>query len=96
MSIVAGKKREYIHLGIDERNNTTLRDDDVTEELVQSEADFRMRNETMKWLDSLLIVADSELKVTGNDTLLLVVPGSVASELKNLSSEVFKDSRKIN
>ncbi len=39
----------------------------------------------------LLIVADSQLKVTGDDTGLLVVTGGVASQLENLSSEVFED-----
>lgn len=56
---------------MDVRENTTLGNGDVTQELVQ-----------------LLIVADGELEVTGNDTGLLVVTSGVSSQLKNLSSEV--------
>ena len=39
-------------------------------------------------LVQLLVVSDGELKVTGDDSGLLVVTGSVASQLKDLSSEV--------
>ena len=39
-------------------------------------------------LVQLLVVADGELKVTGNDTRLRVVTGGVASKLENLSGEV--------
>ncbi len=39
-------------------------------------------------LVQLLIVSDSELHVTRDDTSLLVVTSSVASELKDLSAEV--------
>jgi hypothetical protein len=78
--------------------NTTLGDDDVTEETVE-----------------LLVVADGELEVTGDDTRLLVVtvcfrgvsrgfgrraeredmPCSVSSELEDLGSEVFEDSGEV-
>ena len=44
---------------------------------------------------SLLIVTDGELKVTRNDTLLLVITSSVTGELKNLSGEVLEDSREV-
>ena len=40
----------------------------------------------------LLIVPDSELEVTGNDPLLLVVPGSVPSQLEDLGGQVFHHS----
>ena len=33
--------------------------------------------------------------MTGDDTLLLVITGSVTSQLKNLGSEVFEDGSKI-
>jgi hypothetical protein len=46
-------------------------------------------------LVQLLIVADGELKVTGNDTRLLVVTSSVTSQLENLSSEVLEDSSEV-
>ena len=45
---------------------------------------------------SLLVVADGELQVAGDDTLLLVIAGSVASELENLGSEVLENGRKVN
>lgn len=64
---------------MDVRENTTLGNGDVTQELVQ-----------------LLIVADGELEVTGNDTGLLVVTSGVSSQLKNLSSEVLKNSSEVN
>lgn len=46
-------------------------------------------------LVQLLIVADGELKVTGNDTGLLVVTGSVTSQLEDLSSEVLKNGSQV-
>lgn len=46
-------------------------------------------------LVQLLIVPDGELQVTGDDTCLLVVTGGVASQLKNLSSEVLKDGGQV-
>ena len=47
-------------------------------------------------LVQLFIVADGELKVTGNNTRLLVVTSSVACQLKNFRSEVFKDGSEVN
>lgn len=46
-------------------------------------------------LVQLLIVADGELKVTGNDTGLLVVTGGVASKLEDLSSQVLEDGCEV-
>jgi hypothetical protein len=46
-------------------------------------------------LVQLLIVADGELKMTGDDTRLLVVTGSVASQLENLCSEVFENGSEV-
>lgn len=43
-----------------------------------------------------LIVADGELEMTGDDTGLLVVASSVASQLENFSSEVLKDGSQVN
>lgn len=48
-----------------------------------------------KELVELLVVADSELQVTGHDTRLLVVTGSVTGELEDLGSEVLEDSREV-
>ena len=50
---------------------------------------------TGEQLVELLVVADSQLKVAGVDSGLLVVTGSVAGELKNLSSEVLEDGREV-
>ena len=46
-------------------------------------------------LVQLLIVADGELEMTGDDTGLLVVTGGVASQLEDLSSEVLKDGGQV-
>jgi hypothetical protein len=48
-----------------------------------------------KELVELLIVADSQLQMARNNPGLLVVPGSVTSQLENLSSEVFHNSGKV-
>jgi len=46
-------------------------------------------------LVQLLIIPDGELEMTGNDTGLLVVTGSVASQLEDLSCEVLEDGSQI-
>lgn len=46
-------------------------------------------------LVQLLIVTDGKLKVTGDDTGLLVVTGGVTSQLENFSSEVLKDGSQV-
>lgn len=46
-------------------------------------------------LVQLLIVADGELQVAGDDTGLLVVAGGVASQLENLGSEVLEDGSQV-
>ena len=43
----------------------------------------------------LLIVADSELNVTGHNSGLLVILSGVASELEDLSGEVLKDGGEV-
>jgi hypothetical protein len=48
-----------------------------------------------KKLVQLLIVADGELKMTGDDTSLLVVASSVASKLENFGSEVLEDGSEV-
>ena len=47
-------------------------------------------------LVQLLIVADSKLEVTGDDTSLLVVTSGISSQLENLSGEVLKNSGEVN
>lgn len=46
-------------------------------------------------LVQLLVIPDGELKVTGDDTGLLVVAGGVASKLENLGSQVLEDGREV-
>lgn len=46
-------------------------------------------------LVQLLVVANSELEMTGDDTCLLVVPGSVASKLEYLSSKVLENCGEV-
>ena len=50
---------------------------------------------TGQQLVQLLVVADGQLEVTGDDTGLLVVTGSVASELEDLSGEVLHDGGEV-
>jgi hypothetical protein len=83
-------------LGLDERHDTTLRDDNVAEQLLEPEGELsQMWNTRDGKRDVLLVVADGKLEVTGHDTLLLVVAGSVAGELKDLSREVFEDGGEV-
>ena len=51
--------------------------------------------DSSKKLVQLLVISDGELKVTGDDSGLLVVTGSIASQLKDLSSQVLHDSSQI-
>ena len=51
--------------------------------------------DSSKQLVQLLIVADGQLQVTGDDPGLLVVTGSIASQLKNLSGEVLHDGSQV-
>jgi len=46
-------------------------------------------------LVQFLIVADSELQVTGDDTGLLVVTGSVTGQLKNFGRKVLENSSQV-
>ena len=43
----------------------------------------------------LLVITDGELKVTGDDPGLLVVTGSVTSQLEDLSSQVLHDGSHV-
>ena len=55
----------------------------------------RSNGHRAKELVELLIVADSELDVAWDDAALLVVAGSVASKLKDLSAEVLEDRSEV-
>ena len=46
-------------------------------------------------LVQFLVVADGELQMTGDDSGLLVVSGSVASQLEDLSSEVLENGSQV-
>ena len=46
-------------------------------------------------LIQLLVVTDGQLKVTRDDTGLLVVTSGIAGQLEDLGSQVFQDSRKV-
>ena len=46
-------------------------------------------------LVQLLIVADGELEVTGDDTGLLVVTSGVTSQLEDFGSQVLKDGSEV-
>jgi len=48
-----------------------------------------------KKLVQFLVVADSELQMTGDDTGLLVVASGVTSQLKDLSRQVLKDGSEV-
>jgi hypothetical protein len=50
---------------------------------------------TREKLVQFFVIADGELKVTRDDAGLLVVTGSVASELENFSGQVFHNCGKI-
>ena len=51
--------------------------------------------DTREELVQLFVVADGKLQVTGDDPGLLVVTGSIASQLENLSSKVLHDSSQV-
>ena len=46
-------------------------------------------------LVELLVIADGQLQVTGDDTSLLVIAGSVTCELKNLRCQVLDDGSQV-
>jgi len=49
-----------------------------------------------KELVQLLVVADGELEMAGDDSGLLVVASGVASQLKNFGREVLEDGSEVN
>ena len=51
--------------------------------------------DTRQQLVQLLVVADGELEVSGDDAGLLVVAGSISGQLENFSCKVLHDSGKI-
>lgn len=65
-------------LRADEWYDTTLRDDHVTEKLLQ-----------------FFVVTDCELKMSRDDTLLLVVARCVARKLENLGRQVLENGSEV-
>ena len=51
--------------------------------------------DTGKELVQLLVVADGQLEVAGDDAGLLVVTGSIAGQLEDLSSQVLHDGSQV-
>lgn len=47
-------------------------------------------------LVKFLVISDGELEMTWDDTGLLIITGCVSGQLKDFSSEVFKNSGEIN
>ena len=87
-------QRLHTYLGVDEWYNTSLRDDDITKELVQPTR-RQQRASAKERKDSLLIVPDGKLQVTGNNTLLLVVARRVTRKLEDLGSKVLEYRREV-
>jgi hypothetical protein len=52
-------------------------------------------SDVSKKLVQLLVVADGELEMAGDDTGFLVVAGSVTGQLEDLSREVLKDGGEV-
>jgi hypothetical protein len=50
---------------------------------------------TTEQLVELLVVADRQLDVARDDAGLLVVAGSVTSQLQDLGGQIFQDGRKV-
>lgn len=62
---------------------------DVGENTTLSDGDVTQK------LVQLLIVSDGKLKMTGDDTGLLVVASSVTSQLEDFGSEVLEDGSEV-
>jgi len=76
-------------------HNASLRDDHISKESIQPNR-VRIWQSKQMTKNALFIVSDSELEMTGNDTLLLVIASGIASEFEDLSSQVFEDRGQIN
>ena len=81
---------------MDEWDNTTLADDDISKEFVQPESERSVQIDQYSLnIYVLFVVSDGKLKMTRDDTLFLVVTSSIAGQLKNFSSEVLENSSKV-
>lgn len=78
---------QYTSRGAVARNKRTLVD--VGEDTALGNGDVAEE------LVQLLIVADGELEMTGDDTRLLVVAGGVASQLEDFGSQVLEDGGQV-
>ena len=80
-----GRKSNLLLLGLLGEKDSL----DVGEDTTLSDGDTREK------LVQLLVITDGELKMTGDDSRLLVVTGGVASQLEDLSGEVLEDGRQV-
>ena len=80
-----GRKSNLLLLGLLGEKDSL----DVGEDTTLSDGDTREK------LVQLLVITDGELKMTGDDSRLLVVTGGVASQLEDLSSEVLENGRQV-
>ena len=80
-----GRKSNLLLLGLLGEKDSL----DVGEDTTLSDGDSREK------LVQLFVITDGELEMSGDDSGLLVVTGSVASQLEDLSSEVLKDSSQV-
>ena len=77
-----GRKSNLLLLGLLGEKDSL----DVGEDTTLSDGDTREK------LVQLLVIADGQLEVAGDDARLLVVAGGVASQLKDLGAQVLEDS----
>ena len=79
---------------LDVGQDTTLSDGDSSKKLVQllviSESTY-----DGKQLIKNLLIPDSQLQMPGDDARLLIVPGSVTSQLQDLGCKVLHDGRHV-
>ena len=75
-----------------------MTNDNITEKFVQSEVWGVSNDDGGRCSgrnDSLFIVTDCELQVTRDNTLFLVITGSIAGQLQDLSCKVLQNSSEV-
>jgi hypothetical protein len=86
--------RRTTYLRLDKWHDTALRDHNVTEQFAKSV----IVSEMEKKIDSmnvLFIISDSQLQMTWDNTMLLVITGSIPGQFKDLGSEIFEHGSEI-
>ena len=90
MAVFLGNRSERcVSKGCDEQRSEERTLVNVGEDTTLGDGDVTQK------LVQLLIVADGELEMSGDDTGLLVVAGGVASQLEDLGSQVLKDGSEV-